>query len=267
MTGEWTAEVAIGRLPGHLTKWIVAANGCWLWQGGRCKENGRPGDTTAMIGGKKRKSAVQRLIWIWLNGEVPPGKRLGYICDGAGQGCVNPNHLAPMTMRERLARSESSLVGQYLRRDHCQHGHPYSPENTYIIPEGHDRAGARLCRTCLRRRNRRTQEKYRDRYRAQARERYANDPRVKKLQRRRQERARQRQRQRRAALDKLIVQQDRDARRDTRSTGWMPVSWDMSLDRSVTDDGLTLAEVPSIASLTASPSAEDAYLASLGETA
>jgi hypothetical protein len=38
----------------------------------------------------------------------------------------------------------------FASRTHCPHGHPYSPENTYIIPSN----GGRMCRTCIR--NRRT---------------------------------------------------------------------------------------------------------------
>lgn len=47
------------------------------------------------------------------------------------------------TRRENVLDTVHHGMHHYARRDHCKHGHAYTPENTYIR-----RSGARACRTC-----------------------------------------------------------------------------------------------------------------------
>lgn len=56
--------------------------------------------------------------------------------------CINPDHLVAMTRRThvRLHRNPDNR---------CRHGHEYTPENTYIKPNG-----TRRCRECKRIRER-----------------------------------------------------------------------------------------------------------------
>lgn len=185
-----TPEEARATLPKHLTKFVEAPNGCWTWQGYRTK-TGRAGNTT--LNGKKMDAAAA--IWVSFNGPRPEGKILGYTCeDGTNEGCVNPHHLEPMTMRERLLRSDKTLAGRNARMTHCAQGHEWTPENTYW-KRNHEKGRAELsrqCRTCMRFYAKRAAEKYRDEHRQKARDRYHNDPRVKKMQLQRQVRARRR---------------------------------------------------------------------------
>ncbi|QZE10899.1 hypothetical protein SEA_CHISANAKITSUNE_112 [Gordonia phage ChisanaKitsune] len=62
--------------------------------------------------------------------------------------CVNPWHVRPVTQKENVLRSEIAIAAVNARKTHCDHGHEFTPENTY------EYRGKRHCRVCQRKRSR-----------------------------------------------------------------------------------------------------------------
>lgn len=83
-------------------------------------------------------------------GPIPDGYDLHHTCHN--RSCVNPRHLVPMTRKEHLAhhpdnaRAGGQAIGAIKKaKTHCDHGHEFTPENTYTRPDGR-----RKCRACNR---------------------------------------------------------------------------------------------------------------------
>lgn len=94
-----------------IAKVAVSERGCWLWLGGKT------------IGGRPifscRLKAVQAHKWIWEreNGPVPDGLVLDhFVCDDPG--CVNPDHLRPVTNRENILRGRG-VASANMAKDCC----------------------------------------------------------------------------------------------------------------------------------------------------
>jgi len=81
-------------------------------------------------------------------GEIPDGLELDHLCKN--KLCVKPDHLEAVTHAENVRRGNA---GKWQReKTHCPQGHPYSEENTYVIPA----TGHRQCRECNRARGRKS---------------------------------------------------------------------------------------------------------------
>lgn len=119
-----------------LVGWIVAENGCHIWQGaqdgwgyGVVRENGRV-------------QKVHRLRYEREFGPVPDDLVMDHFaCDN--RLCCNPAHVRPVTERENLFRSDSASAW-HASRTHCPQGHEYSGDNLYVNPN----TGWRLCKEC-----------------------------------------------------------------------------------------------------------------------
>jgi hypothetical protein len=120
-------------------KVALTDDGCVIWTGSL--DIGGYGQIG--VGSKRdrtnTKRKVHRLLYELTVGPVPAGLDLDHLC--RNRACCRPDHLEPVTRRENLARG-TGLIGQQLARLTCAHGHPYTPENTYMDN------GARVCRTC-----------------------------------------------------------------------------------------------------------------------
>ena len=110
---------------------------CWLWTGATGGGSGY-GQIWTYAG----LGPAHRVAYLLLKGPIPHGLVLDHLC--RTPACVNPDHLEPVTMRENILRGVGPSA-HWSKRTHCEHGHEYTPQNTYITPHG-----ARNCRTCHR---------------------------------------------------------------------------------------------------------------------
>jgi HNH endonuclease len=120
---EWNDR----RLPPRLWAKVARDGECWMWTGARVRGYGY-----FQLGvGKTIK--VHRHVYECLVGPIPD--QLNHLC--RRPGCINPNHLEPVTNLEQQRRKATA-------RTACKNGHPYV-EGSYFM-----RTGARICRHCAR---------------------------------------------------------------------------------------------------------------------
>lgn len=122
---------------------------CWLWTGVTSKTNGYGhfwvGSHTD---GSRQGVGAHRVAFELWRGVIPTGMWVHHLCRNAR--CVNPAHLQATTPHVHKGIAHKPT--------HCKRGHPFSPENTYLMA-----SGSRACRTCRRlwkREHRRRQSPY-----------------------------------------------------------------------------------------------------------
>lgn len=113
---------------------IMREGGCWIWQGAV----DRDGYGRVKLAGKNR--LAHRAFYEELVEPIPNGLTLDHLC--RNRACVNPEHLEPVPLATNIRRGEGAGV-QNGRKTHCDHGHKFTRENTYIT-----RRGTRSCREC-----------------------------------------------------------------------------------------------------------------------
>lgn len=106
----------------------IGGEDCWEWHGTR----DAAGYGVIRVG--DRILRAHRVVYEAAVAQIPDLLVLDHLCEN--KGCVNPDHLEPVTHGENTRRAAA-------KRDHCVHGHTYTDENT-----GHKPDGSRRCRAC-----------------------------------------------------------------------------------------------------------------------
>lgn len=115
----------------------IEVGDCWQWTGYRDK------DGYGHFGSPAR--LAHRLVWEALVGPIPEGLHLDHLCRNTG--CVNPDHLEPVTAAENNRRVPEAIRGNRVnhakgpdhpnsKKTHCKWGHPLTPENTFVNEKG-----------------------------------------------------------------------------------------------------------------------------------
>lgn len=111
---------------------------CWPWIGND-DGRGKYGRFISYANGRKPMGA-HVAVFLWMGGVIPDGMEIDHLCRNTM--CVNPSHMEPVTRRENVLRQPKVIAAR--TSAFCRHGHPFSPENTYVHPT----QGSRICRTC-----------------------------------------------------------------------------------------------------------------------
>lgn len=112
---------------------VMIDDGCWLWP----LQLNNSGYGYFATGGDK--VLAHRVSYEMFNGPIPVGMVLDHTC--SIRHCVNPSHLEAVTQRENLLRG-NTIAAHNANRTHCNEGHEFTPENTYM------KAGFRACKEC-----------------------------------------------------------------------------------------------------------------------
>lgn len=117
---------------------VVPTGFCWEWTGYRLDS----GYGRMSFAG--RMQVAHRIAYQILVGEIPNGLQLDHLC--RNRGCVNPDHLEPVTAQENMRRGFSP-TSVTVRDGVCKRGH--SMEDAYITTSAKGRP-VRRCRKCTR---------------------------------------------------------------------------------------------------------------------
>lgn len=117
-------------------------DGCWEWNGAKTNE----GYGKIRVNG--RLLLAHRYGYLRFVGPIADGLQLDHLC--RNPGCVNPDHLEPVTGRENTARglNRSVTVARHRARTHCRRGHPLSGANLGIGDRYNGTPNYRVCLTC-----------------------------------------------------------------------------------------------------------------------
>lgn len=108
---------------------LPSTDGCMEWMGG--KANGGYGRFGVSEGDIRYAHRVAYEHWV---GPIPEKKTLDHTC--RNKGCVNPDHLEPVSIGENVQRHFALMT-------HCKSGrHEFTEENTIT------HHGRRSCRAC-----------------------------------------------------------------------------------------------------------------------
>lgn len=126
-------------LPRHMRRRISEGpDGCWLIRSSESH------GVYASVSVNNKGRLAHRLSYELLVGPIPDGHQIDHLC--RRPLCVNPAHLEAVTPRENTQRGNGPWA-LALRTGKCVAGHEFTPENTYIRPDGRGRA----CIACRKR--------------------------------------------------------------------------------------------------------------------
>ena len=107
---------------------------CLIWTA--AKDSGGYGCLTV----KGKHWRAHRFIYSILKNGIDSKLTIDHLC--RNRSCVNIQHLEQVSVGENVLRGISSPA-QNARKTQCIHDHEFTPENTYIRPDG-----KRMCKAC-----------------------------------------------------------------------------------------------------------------------
>jgi hypothetical protein len=113
---------------------LNAETGCIEWTG----RVGHKGYAQIRVG--DRRPVAHRVAWELERGPIPEGMVIDHLC--RNRRCINVDHLEVVTPQENTLRG-NTRAAYFVGRETCEHGHPWTPENTYKR-----KAGGRECKAC-----------------------------------------------------------------------------------------------------------------------
>lgn len=114
---------------------VCEETGCWNWSGSKYR-----GGYARVCRRNVPFVSVHRYAYATAIAPIPAGLVLDHLCRNTG--CVNPEHLEPVTDRTNILRGVGGPAVN-AAKTHCKHGHEFTPENT-----GYHKRGWRFCRAC-----------------------------------------------------------------------------------------------------------------------
>ena len=129
------ADLRTLRLPARFKVKTKRVGSCLVWTAGT------NGNGYGKFRWKGKWVYAHRFAYECCVGPIPEGHDIDHLKPPGCVGtlCVEPRHLEPVTHGVNCRRG-----GNYVKT-HCNHGHEYTPGNTFI-----DKGGARRCRQCNR---------------------------------------------------------------------------------------------------------------------
>jgi hypothetical protein len=127
--------------------------GCWYFTGTRMNTG------YGYLRFQGVETTAHRAVYQIFCGDTPSNMYVDHLCHtrencAGGRSCrhrmcIRPSHLALVTNRENVLRGHGA-PSENFRKTHCNRGHEYTEENTYIRPDVKPGNQVRCCRECRR---------------------------------------------------------------------------------------------------------------------
>ncbi|OHX39237.1 hypothetical protein BBV17_03685 [Cytobacillus oceanisediminis] len=89
---------------------------------------------------KGKNVGAHRFAYELIQGEIPKDYVIDHLCNNPE--CVNPEHLEATTQQKNVLRSPINGAAINAKKTHCNRGHEFSKENTYLYKN------MRHCKEC-----------------------------------------------------------------------------------------------------------------------